>query len=255
MPVGERASRFINLEETETMHAEPFSLAELDVDGAIREGADSVAGDSRADFLRKAALTGGGIVGGGALLGTLATDAKAGTSITKRDVAILNFALTLEFLEAEFYTRAERSGALRGRTREFARIVGAHERAHVAFLKNALGRNAVKKPRFNFGSTTQNQRAFQATAQLLEDTGVKAYKGQAPRINADAVLVAAAKIHSVEARHAAWIRHIRGVSPAPNAFDPPATMAQILRAVAGTGFIVGSGGGGGGGGPALTGRG
>ena len=217
------------------MFNDTLTLDELDEDGAIREAADGVEGDSRAGFLRKAVLAGGGLVGGGALLGTLATDASAQT---RRDIAILNFALTLEFLEAEFYTRAERSGALRGRTREFARIVGAHERAHVVFLQNALGRRAVKKPRFNFRGTTQNQVAFQRTAQVLEDTGVKAYKGQAPRIQSDAILVAAAKIHSVEARHAAWIRHIRGVSPAPNAFDPAASMAQILRAVAATGFIV-----------------
>ena len=217
------------------MFDERFTLEELDEDGAIREAADRIEGDSRADFLRKAAVAGGGLVGGGALLGALVTDASAQT---RNDIAILNFALTLEFLEAEFYTRAERGGALRGRTREFARIVGAHERAHVAFLKNALGGRAVKKPRFNFRGTTQNQAAFERTAQLLEDTGVKAYKGQAPRIDADAILIAAAKIHSVEARHASWIRHIRGAPPAPNAFDPPASKSQILRAVAATGFIV-----------------
>ena len=224
----------LDSEEME-MRLDQFSLEEIDADGAIAEGADRVSGDSRADFLRKAALAGGGVVGGGALLGTLATNASAAT---RNDIAILNFALTLEYLEAEFYTRAERGGALRGRTLEFARVVGAHERAHVAFLKKALGRDAVAKPRFNFRGTTQNQTAFQRTAQVLEETGVKAYKGQAPRIDSDAILVAAAKIHSVEARHAAWIRHIRGTLPAPNAFDKPATKAQILAAVRRTGFIV-----------------
>ena len=217
------------------MNMEGFTLEHVDADGAIREAADRVTGDSRAEFLRKAAIASGGLVGGGALLGALATDASAAT---KNDIAILNFALTLEYLEAEFYTRAERGGALRDRTLEFARIVGAHERAHVAFLKKALGRNAVAKPRFDFRGTTQNQRAFQKTAQVLEETGVKAYKGQAPKIDADALLVAAAKIHSVEARHAAWIRHIRGVSPAPAAFDEPATKSEVLAAVAATGFIV-----------------
>jgi Ferritin-like domain len=252
MSVG-RSVRAVNDPEANlTMFDERFTLDELDEDGAIREGAERIEADSRADFLRKAVLAGGGVVGGGALLGTLATDASAQT---RSDIAILNFALTLEYLEAEFYTRAERGGALQGRTREFARIVGAHERAHVAFLKNALGRRAVKKPRFNFRGTTQNQAAFQRTAQVLEDTGVKAYKGQAPLIDSDAILVAAAKIHSVEARHAAWIRHIRGAPPAPNAFDPAASKAQILRAVAATGFIVGPGRAPRpGGGPGLTGR-
>ena len=212
-----------------------LTLEELDQDGAIRDAADDIAGDSRATFFRKLTLAGGGLVGGGALLGTLATNASAAT---KNDIAILNFALTLEFLEAEFYTRAERSGALRGETAEFARIVGAHERSHVAFLRNVLGNAAVKKPRFNFRGTTQNQALFQATAQKLEDTGVCAYAGQAPRIDSDAILIAAAKIHSVEARHASWIRHIRRVSPAPRAFDRPCTKREVLRAVAATRFIV-----------------
>lgn len=236
----------IDPEEME-MTVEAFRLEEIDADGAIAEAADGASGDSRAEFLRKAAMAGGGLVGGGALLGTLATNASAAT---RNDIAILNFALTLEYLEAEFYTRAVRGGALRGRTLEFARIVAAHERAHVAFLKKALGRKAVAKPRFNFRGTTQNQEAFQKTAQVLEETGVKAYKGQAPKIDSDALLVAAAKIHSVEARHAAWIRHIRGVSPAPRAFDPAATKAQILAAVRRTGFIVQPRRAG----PALTGR-
>ena len=210
-----------------------LTLAVVDESAAAHEGVET----SRAGFLKAAAFAGGTFVAGGVLIGGL-PKLSVGAPSAAQDAKILNFALTLEFLEAEFYTRAERGGALSGRTREFARIVGAHERAHVAFLKNALGGRAVKKPRFNFHGTTHNQAAFQRTAQLLEDTGVKAYKGQAPRIDSDAILIAAAKIHSVEARHASWIRHIRGAAPAPNAFDPPASKSQILRAVAATGFIV-----------------
>ena len=71
-----------------------LTLEELDQDGAIRDAADDIGGDSRAAFFRKLTLAGGGLVGGGALLGTLATNASAAT---KNDIAILNFALTLEF--------------------------------------------------------------------------------------------------------------------------------------------------------------
>ena len=79
---------------------------------------------------------------------------------------------------------------------------------------------------------------FRATAIALEDTGVSAYAGQAPLIDNTAILKAALSIHSVEARHAAWIRNIAGQIPAPNAFDPALTKQQVLDIVASTGFIV-----------------
>ncbi len=198
--------------------------------------------DTRATFLRKAGIGGAALIGGGVLLGASAGTARAGhdnpTAIT--DVDILNFALTLEYLEAEFYTEAVNMGALRGEVLAFARVVGAHERAHVSFLRKALGSAAVGKPSFNFQGTTENQAKFKATAQVLEDTGVMAYAGQAPLIDTDAVLAAALSVHSVEARHAAWIRHINGAPPAPTAFDKPKTKDQILAAVAGTQFITGA---------------
>lgn len=214
-----------------------LTLDEVDRDGAVRETMDAVGDDSRAGFLKKSMLATGGIVGGGALLAAMAGSAEAATA---NDVSILNFALTLEYLEAEFYTEAVAMGALSGDVLAFARIVAQHERAHVSFLKKALGTAAVPKPSFNFRGTTENQAKFKATAQLLEDTGVKAYAGQAPLIDADAILAAALSVHSIEARHASWIRHINGASPAPNAFDPAATKQQILTAVAGTQFITGT---------------
>ncbi len=216
------------------MHPE-FTLEEVDRDGAIQEAIENVSGDSRAGFLAKATIATGGLVGGGAILGALASPASAAT---KNDVAIANFALTLEYLEAEFYTEAVRMGALRGQTLRFAQVVGAHERAHVAALRKMLGRAAVRKPTFNFRGTTENASKFEKTAMILEDTGVAAYKGQAGLIDSPAILKAALAIHTVEARHASWIRRISGTSPAPAAFDMPKTKAQILAAVTSTRFIV-----------------
>ena len=72
----------------------------------------------------------------------------------------------------------------------------------------------------------------------VEDLGVSAYAGQGPRIKQTAVVEAALSIHSVEARHAAWIRDILGKNPAPTAFDPARSMEQVLKIVGGTGFIV-----------------
>lgn len=212
-----------------------FSLAEVDRDGAIQETMDKVSGDTRAAFLTKAAVATGGLVGGGALLGVLAKPASAATS---NDVAIANFALTLEYLEATFYANAVASGALSGKTARFAKVVAQHEAQHVAALKSMLGSAAIAKPSFNFKGTTEDQSKFEKTAMVLEDEGVAAYKGQAARVDSTAVLNAALAIHTVEAHHASWIRHILGVSPAPAAFDQPKTMERVLADVKGTGFIV-----------------
>jgi hypothetical protein len=214
-----------------------LTLAGVDRDGAIAEAMDNVEkfADTRAGFLRKGALALGGVLGGGSAFGSLSSPARAATS---GDTAILNFALTLEYLEAAFYTEAVKMGALSGDVRRFAHTVGAHERAHVAALKEALGSAAVKAPWFDFQGTTENEAKFRKTAQVLEDTGVMAYAGQAPLIDSDAVLGAALAIHSVEARHASWIRRLNGAPPAPAAFDTAKSMQQVLAAVTATGFIT-----------------
>jgi rubrerythrin len=220
--------------------SEIFKLEELDVDGAIQEGAETVDPVTRASFLRKAGIGVGAVVGGSTLLGSFPAIASAG--VPASDIAILNFALTLEYLEAEFYAQAVARGNFSGETRMFADKVAAHEAAHVAFLKKTLGRKAVKKPKFDFKDTVTNVAKFQATANVLEDTGVAAYLGQVGNIRNKTVLKAAGSILPVEARHAAWIRDIRGhgdsPTPAPSAFEGAKTKAQILAAVKGTGFIV-----------------
>jgi Ferritin-like domain len=213
------------------------ALEELDQDGAIREYAEKVDGSTRAAFLRKAGVGAGAIAGSGAVLGALPSIASAGVSAS--DVAILNFALTLEYLEAAFYNEAVSKGRFSGEVGNFARIVASHENAHVAFLKGALGAKAVKKPRFNFKGTTTNQAKFQATAQALEDTGVSAYLGQVGNISSKKILGAAGSILPIEARHAGWIRNINKVSGAPRAFEGARSKSQVLAVVKATGFIVG----------------
>jgi len=215
------------------------TIEELDRDGALLESLDNVEGDSRADFMRKAVAAGGGLVGGGALLGLIATRSQAQSPPSASDVDILNFALILEELEAAFYREALASGVLSGRRREFAQVVGAHENAHVVFLRQALGSAAVPAPQFNFRGTTQNVQLFTATAVTLEETGVAAYKGQAPLVDSPTVLRAALTIHSVEARHAAWVRRIAGMRPVIGPADRALTREQVLAAVGSTGFIVG----------------
>jgi rubrerythrin len=109
----------------------------------------------------------------------------------------------------------------------------------VKFLKAALGKAAVKKPKFDFKGTTSDQAKFLATAVVLEDTGVKAYSGQATRIKQPAVTKAAVSILTVEARHASRFRSLAGKNFAPHSFDEARSMAQVLNAVKATGFITG----------------
>ncbi|THH41418.1 ferritin-like domain-containing protein [Neolewinella litorea] len=136
-------------------------------------------------------------------------------------VDVLNFALTLEYLEAEYYAMGlDSDGLLTGDLRETISLIGDHEAAHVEFLKSAIsgaGGDPVDKPDFdftaggNFNNVFSNQTIFLALAQAFEDTGVRAYKGQAANLMGNgAVLTAALQIHSVEARHASEIRRIRG---------------------------------------------
>tara|TARA_R100001369_G_scaffold20091_1_gene36572 strand:+ start:47226 stop:48065 length:840 start_codon:yes stop_codon:yes gene_type:complete len=135
----------------------------------------------------------------------------------------LNLALTLEYLEAEFYVKALDSGVLpAGRPQDVYNQISKHETAHVEFLKTALGDDAVAKPTFDFtvggmfdpfnengiGQETAYAQLL-ALAQAFEDTGVRAYKGQAPNLMGTPFLKPALQIHSVEARHASEIRRLR----------------------------------------------
>lgn len=204
----------------------------FDADGALQETAERAHQASRRGFLKTAGLALGGAAAAGGLLPAAATAATP-----KSDVAILNFALTLEYLESAFYASALKHAGLTGEWKRLATTVHAHEKAHVEALRKALGSAAVKRPAFGFGAAVQSPSAFVATSIKLEDTGVEAYQGQTPFIRSQAVFKAAISIHPVEARHAAWIRQLAHRSPAPFAFNPALTKSQVLAAVNATGFI------------------
>jgi hypothetical protein len=203
-----------------------LDLERLDRDGAIAETRDGL---TRAGFLGAAA-------GAGALL-ALAPSARA-QGLSKNDVAVLNYALSLEYLQAAFYTESERSKALKGRALEAAAQVGAVERAHVKAFLGLLGNKAIERPRFDFQGVTEDPKKFLKTAVAFEDLAVEAYKGQAPRLESEQVLAAALGIHTVEARHAAWMRYLNGIQPAAAAFDDPRPKEEIDRIVRATGFVV-----------------
>jgi ferritin-like protein len=182
---------------------------------------------------RRAAIVGGAVALGGAMAGSAS---RAGAAVSPTDIRILNFVLRLEELEAGFYSAALDRGALRGEVREFADTVFSHERQHVEFLRGVLGANAIKKPKLRFGAAVTNERRFVAAATTLEDTVVSAYNGQAANLGPTA-LGAAARIVSVEARHAAWIRAIAGKRPAVDATDPIRTDREVQAAIDKLGFL------------------
>lgn len=153
------------------------------------------------------------------VLSVLPTTAKAGIGGVNDVVGVLNFALTLEYLEREYYQMGKDSGVIAGSDAAIFNQILQHEKAHVDALSATivqLGGSPVAKPNFDFtagGSFNPFTvyADFLALSQAFEDTGVRAYKGQAGNLmsNND-VLTAALQIHSVEARHASEVRRLRG---------------------------------------------
>jgi Ferritin-like domain len=186
-----------------------------------------VHGMTRASFLLRGTLAAGAAYGVSSV--TPFVSQALGTTGSS-DAEILNFALTLEYLEAEFYNVKAKRVGLSGQAKEYARQFGAEEEAHVSALTAAikqLGGTPVAKPKFVFPVT--DERSFLALASVLENTGVGAYNGAAPSIQDMAVLASAGSIVQVEGRHAAAINLLIGQSPTPNqGFDRPLTKAEVL---------------------------
>jgi hypothetical protein len=201
----------------------------LDRDGALAEAGGR---------LTRAQALGIGAAAGSALAASALAGHAPAAGAGDEDVAILNYALTLEYVQAAFYSEADRAGALRGPLARQAQVVGAHERAHVTAFRKVLGARAIAAPRFDFRGQAEDPDAFRKTAVAFEDLAVAAYKAQIPRLQRRDYLAAAVAIHSVEARHAAWIRRLAGVLPASKPFDEPLPRAEVMRLVDSTRFIV-----------------
>lgn len=192
------------------------------VDGDVRDRLDTrrSALKNFASFTGKAALASLPIA-----FGSLFKKAYAGTKGTQDVFDVLNYALTLEYLEAEFYAKSLLApNLLSGDTLMSIQTISKHETAHVNFLITAItaaGGTPVSKPEFDFSGAKgagdgpfkdafSNLGLFLAVAQTFEDTGVRAYKGRAAElVGGGDVLTAALQIHSVEARHASHIRYMR----------------------------------------------
>jgi hypothetical protein len=230
------------------------TLDQIDVNGDIAEthhdAMESLdSGDTRLSFLKKAGLGGAAVMGSGALLaaltpaGAMAASGKGRppASFGKGDIGILNYALTLEYLEAAFYNECTKNKVAKGAQQSaFLKTATTDENAHVAFLKKALGSKATSAPKVEFGSATSPTNWI-ATSYALENTGVHAYSGQVLNISNPAYVAAAASILTIEARHASVAGLLMKASPkslTPDGpFDTPFTAAEVLKAVEATGFL------------------
>ncbi len=214
-------------------------------------GAEAIAQPrSRKDFFKALA-----VAGVGTAVGTTLLSRKAFAQQFDGDADIGNFALTLEYLEAEFYQRALDAGVLSGEALAVVQNLAAHEQAHVdaiiAYLQGE-GATPVAKPQFTFPAD-----AFSSTASILnlaitfEPVGVGAYLGAATEIQSPDLLAAAGSIVGVEGEHVVAINDLLGVVPPANtAFPEALTRQQVLAAVApflGMGAMPDTGGPSGGG--------
>jgi hypothetical protein len=210
-----------------------LTLAHVDPDEALTSAIADLCGTTRAGFLRTAAL------GGAAMLAAVATPTASAAEVSDTD--ILRFGLRFERLQATFYTQAEELGTIASMgdaKRRWARTLGAHERAHVKIIKEVLGPKAEGPPTFDFGDANETDAAFTRTAVAMEDLTVALLGGVTPRIQNRGLTAALFGLLTVEARHAAWARHLVRATPAPDAFDEPRSLASVRDAVARTRFVV-----------------
>jgi hypothetical protein len=184
-----------------------------------------VGGVTRASFLVRGAVAAAAVYGTAAAAPFVSSALGATT-----DIDILNFALTLEYLETDFYQVKAKTVGLTGQAAHDVSIFGKEEAAHVAALKQAIkqaGGTPVAKPTFSFPVT--NASSFMDLAYTVENLGVSAYNGAGPLLKSKALLAAAGSIVQIEARHAAAIGLLIGKSPTPSGgFDTPKTMGQVL---------------------------
>jgi rubrerythrin len=188
-----------------------------------------VEGVTRSSFLLRGALAAGAMYGAGAV-GPWVTRALAQSS--GGDIAVLNFALGLEQLEAAFLKFALQNAKLTGPVKQLATLFADQEAQHVATIKEAvtmLGGKAAPAPKAKF--TVSDEKSFLAVGIKLEEAGVGAYNGAAPRLRSPDLITAAGGIVQVEARHAAALRMHAGQDPAPAAFDTPLSPAKVQAAV------------------------
>jgi hypothetical protein len=186
-----------------------------------------VHGMTRQSFILRGAIATGAAFGAAAV----APFVSSAVASMSSDIDILNFALTLEYLETNYYKHKATTVGLTGEAKKLAALFAEHEQLHVdALVKTitAAGGTPVAKPTFKFPVT--DQQSFLTLAYAIENLGVGAYNGAGPSLTNKQYLTAAGSIVQVEGRHAAAIAMLVGKSPTPSgAFDKPLTKDQVLK--------------------------
>jgi Ferritin-like domain len=182
---------------------------------------------SRSAILRNAfvgALAVGGAFGTGALLGRAG---RADAAVGPKDAKILNFLLELEQLQTTFFDRIGRDARFGAEVRQFASVTAKQDRAHATALRAMLG-SAAKPTTADLKADPHTDAEFIRDALELKEAAVAAYLGEGPNLRLDKIQDVAS-IVSVEARHAAWIRSIDAVIPAPRAADRSQAPHDVVR--------------------------
>lgn len=242
---------------------DPKAYAERIAESVKEQAEDD--GGSRRSFLSRSVLAGGALLalGGGTGLAMGQDDDSSMDEMTANfddvegtDLDVLNYALTLENLENAFYREgletfsvddfaqawynrdfsdlsSETSEEVQ-MTYDYIEVIGEHEATHVEVLGEAitlLGGEPNPEAEYDFGLDEAGVEEFLELAQVFENTGVAAYAGAGPFIESPDLQGVALSIHSVEARHAAFLNHLNDEIPFPNAFDPALSQQAVLDAV------------------------
>jgi hypothetical protein len=178
----------------------------------------------------RAAAAGGTAIGAGAFLGARLEGGAAAAPSRRQDAEILGFFLQLERIQEGLYREAQRARRLDAPLREFLRTVAPQEAEHVEFLTRRAGGSAGARPQSDFSRAVRSPATFRRAAIDLEELTIAAYIGQGANLTREAV-ADVARLVSVEARQAAWLRNIAGVNPAPRAADPPREPDAVLAAL------------------------
>ncbi len=160
------------------------------------------------------------------------TSSASSSAAASGDLPIVNYALTLEYLEAQFYAEVGKSGLFKGKTLSILKTFGAEEAEHVTALHKVAMSLGTPAPKPMGKFPLKSAASVAKLAGAVENLGASAYLGQAGAIQSKEILAAALAIHTIEARHAATLNLVLMKSPTPDgAFAKPMTMAEVLKVV------------------------
>ena len=177
---------------------------------------------TRRTVIQRAVISGAAILGAGSVIPGPAAAEPSGEG----DVRRLRLALSLEYLQARLYSQAATAQSIGAPLLAFARVAAEHERAHIANLRALLGTAAGDPPRVDLWQVAADDTAFVYMATRLEDLAVRALNGQAAQLTARA-LTETARIASVDARHAAWVCGLAGVTPEHHVRDEGRSAGEV----------------------------